>query len=762
MATSSSSAPLSPDYQCHQILSGGNNDHDESRSSSGTSSSNGQGQLGPSSRKTKQQDVDADAYADAYADCRDCEDCTYQNCSCNDAAATADAAANTAAVLPGYECQLWQDGVAHSRRKLRESANELIRDCLSSTATHIIMTNNCINTSTPLSSPSSSPQHTSTTATATTAPCNTPVDVDVDVSVHLVPCVHHEDTVGYRVACAFQIVPVLANNHGSETTTDSCNHNDDDHDNDNDDDPSILLSKLQFAMRRKGQVVPLEASYFAIAVPRIQAAMTAMLQILNSTITNKQQRVVETETCTCNVEGGGDCDCSHTQDTSSNKYKYPLLRQHLSSVSFKCTWDETELVVTLNYEPPGLPLPRRRRAENEDNIEGNTDNYAEWIQQASVLQTAMAATYLAGKSKHNHIWLPQPRCELEGKEETPPIKIMLHDEMQLSLLHTTKLDSPPLMSRQQSLSRVDDHLRKVRAVKYVKPEGAFQHPNRNVMRQALDWLLSQSASIARNLNGNGHSNGDCQPKKQPQPRLQLLELYNGMGAHTVPLALCNIYHKIVCLELDQRLVDACLVNLTLNGIPILPTTTVTSASSSGNKTTTAASSTATSSSTLSTTNISRSTPATVLRGDAGKLARTALRRLLTSTDDNDEPSTTSENSTNSNSSTPPTISTVLLVDPPRQGVDMKVCQLALQNNGDETTIQHILYVSCGREALRRDLQVLCNVNVNNHFRVVSCTLLDLFPRTDAVETLVHLERVPTATLTRNNNMATFSDEKTKL
>ena len=73
---------------------------------------------------------------------------------------------------------------------------------------------------------------------------------------------------------------------------------------------------------------------------------------------------------------------------------------------------------------------------------------------------------------------------------------------------------------------------------------------------------------------------------------------------------------------------------------------------------------------------------------------------------------------------------VLLVDPPRQGLDSRVIDLAV-NSG----IQRLLYVSCGREALKRDLAML-----GSEFEVVNMLLTDLFPRTDSVETLVHLKR----------------------
>ncbi len=73
---------------------------------------------------------------------------------------------------------------------------------------------------------------------------------------------------------------------------------------------------------------------------------------------------------------------------------------------------------------------------------------------------------------------------------------------------------------------------------------------------------------------------------------------------------------------------------------------------------------------------------------------------------------------------------VLLVDPPRAGLDIQVCELAKQGS-----FQHIIYISCGREALKKDL-----VELSSLFEVKDCTLIDLFPCTDSVESLVHLKR----------------------
>ena len=77
---------------------------------------------------------------------------------------------------------------------------------------------------------------------------------------------------------------------------------------------------------------------------------------------------------------------------------------------------------------------------------------------------------------------------------------------------------------------------------------------------------------------------------------------------------------------------------------------------------------------------------------------------------------------------------VLLVDPPRQGLDEAVCNMAMVD-GSGGCFRNILYVSCGHMALLRDLRRLSPC-----YELVDCAQMDLFPRTDSIETLVHLRR----------------------
>ena len=160
-------------------------------------------------------------------------------------------------------------------------------------------------------------------------------------------------------------------------------------------------------------------------------------------------------------------------------------------------------------------------------------------------------------------------------------------------------------------------------------------------------------------------------------RPSLLEMYCGCGAHTMPLLMSGLLEEIVAVELDVRLVDALRNNVFINK----------AAADDGHE------------------QIQR-TPLKLVQGDAGDWAKRVTNNQFNKHD-------------------------ILLVDPPRNGLDEKVCQLAVAVE----SLQHLLYVSCGRQALLRDLERLSPA-----FKVVDCALVDLFPRLDAIETLVHLQR----------------------
>lgn len=75
--------------------------------------------------------------------------------------------------------------------------------------------------------------------------------------------------------------------------------------------------------------------------------------------------------------------------------------------------------------------------------------------------------------------------------------------------------------------------------------------------------------------------------------------------------------------------------------------------------------------------------------------------------------------------------TLFFVDPPRRGLGESVCRTILRFGP-----KHMIYLSCGPEALARDLRIL----TRGGYRVVSAQPWDLFPNTPHVETLVLLSR----------------------
>ena len=145
------------------------------------------------------------------------------------------------------------------------------------------------------------------------------------------------------------------------------------------------------------------------------------------------------------------------------------------------------------------------------------------------------------------------------------------------------------------------------------------------------------------------------------------------------LAKSGLLEKIVSVELDSRLVQACRANLELN-------------------------------------HILESSEVEIVSDDAGVWARKHA---------------SPHNHTGAHHDDFLSAIDTLLVDPPRQGLDEQVCRMACRQNN----FSDILYISCGHEALVRDLHRLAE-----DFEVIDCTLLDLFPGTYSVESLVHLKR----------------------
>jgi 23S rRNA (uracil1939-C5)-methyltransferase len=74
---------------------------------------------------------------------------------------------------------------------------------------------------------------------------------------------------------------------------------------------------------------------------------------------------------------------------------------------------------------------------------------------------------------------------------------------------------------------------------------------------------------------------------------------------------------------------------------------------------------------------------------------------------------------------------LVLLDPPRSGMGERTVRMLVQ-----TQVPRITYVSCDPATLARDLRVLTGAG----YRLVSAHLVDLFPQTFHMETVIHLVR----------------------
>ena len=391
-------------------------------------------------------------------------------------------------------------------------------------------------------------------------------------------------------------------------------------DDNNDDD----RGPLEYAMREQGQVKRLGSSRFPIANIGIQNTMHRLLDELNSTTTT-------------------------------------ILQDHLTSVTFASTWDERDVVVTLHYDHP-------------------VDESA-WLIQASLVRDKLSLFKLSSRSKGKLISLPPGPTHLKDT-------IWLYPGN-----HTVSINSPWTATTTKTTtdsttsSYIDTAAAHTAAVTdaipvhYEKPETAFFHPNPRVMTKVLGWILSR-LTTPRQQPQSSLISSSISSSRPRQQGYRLLELYCGCGAHTMALAKSGLLTEIVAMELDQRLVDACIRNAVLNHC-----------------------------------HEQGSTPVRVIQGDAGmcwsKKGHWTKPFSLQMKNQQDY------------------FFDVLLVDPPRQGLDPQVCSMAMQHGN----FQHVLYISCGREALKRDLDMLLQV-----FDIVDCQLFDLFPRTDSIESVVHLRR----------------------
>lgn len=479
-------------------------------------------------------------------------------------------------------------------------------------------------------------------------------------------------------------------------------------------DPSSNNNKpmVCYAVRRNHTPVILSETddEFQVANPRIQRVMPQLLHCLN--------------------EDGAADRCS---SGDSNGFRFRNLRCHLTSVSFASSWSDSASVERERNE-----LDNRHRHVNRNDCFSGGDcvvtlhydapllDESAWKQEAKWVAQALQLAQLTGRSKKRlmRAWEANDDDGVVLLRDTlwivvppPPTS----SSQCIFVSSTNTLTSFPNTSRKKEGWQVrlkppqrendaknnQDSTGNVISVHYEKPQDAFCHPNATVMCQALEWILNQLSAILAMASYS--SSSPSATSSHARRRVNLLELYCGMGAHTVALASAfrqrnKLYRdnnensqdehpltldSIVALELDQRLVRALRRNCQLNHLPWY------------------------SADQDSTSLIDQDNGLTIqiVCDDAGKYSKKKKN----------QPSLHGVQASDLD---------ILLVDPPRQGLDPHVCQLALHGSYD-----HLLYISCGRAALVRDLGLLSEA-----FEIVDCTLLDLFPGTTSVESLVHLQR----------------------
>ena len=199
-----------------------------------------------------------------------------------------------------------------------------------------------------------------------------------------------------------------------------------------------------------------------------------------------------------------------------------------------------------------------------------------------------------------------------------------------------------------------------RELRYIQVLDGFSNPNAIVNAKSLNFMIS----IIKSIPGLG-------ALTEHTGRFDLLEMYCGMGNHTVALA--QFANRIVAVEINKHLCEAARMNLKLNSIDNVE----------------------------------------VIIADSQDFAQRILRRKryvsYSRTADGEEY----------------TFGAVV-VDPPRCGLDPVT--LAMIN-----AYEHIIYISCNPDALRRDLKDLSKTH-----EIRRIAVFDHFPYTPHIETGVYL------------------------
>ena len=415
------------------------------------------------------------------------------------------------------------------------------------------------------------------------------------------------------------------------------------------------------AIRHAGH--PIAICDFPVANRRIQSSMQQLLQLLNSS-------------------------------------EFPALSRYLTSLTFTSSWDDDrDCVLTLHYHED-IPVSRQDGALVPDR-DPTTDL---WIAEAQRVCAALRLRQLTRRARGTVVRAMDD--DSLQREAILADSLVLERRGRLWTVQVSRCAVPGSDSKEEGLtSALTDTTIQRRRVEYIKPEGAFLHPNPRVMCQALSWILTRLQWIVDSTQAAASVSSSS------TPQLRLLELYCGCGAHTVAVAQSQLVSQIVAVEFDRRLVAACERNGRLNhcGGPCAAEDECYTGSDEREGRT------------------SNGTSLRVVSQDAGTFVRHHCR--ITDFD-------------------------ILLVDPPKQGLDDRICQF-LQNSNPESVshretgrlplLSHVLYVSCGADALRRDLarllaRTLPTSSSLSPWEVVDTAVLDLFPGTGSVETLVHLQR----------------------
>lgn len=401
---------------------------------------------------------------------------------------------------------------------------------------------------------------------------------------------------------------------------------------------------LHYAMRQNRSAKLLGADYFPIATPRIQNVMKVLMNVLNEASKSHDGSFV------------------NYADENTIAPSFNVLKRNLSSASFVSSWNQNrDCIVTFNYDQPIYQSP---------------SDFEFIIKEATLVCQLCNISAIILRSKKKKVIVDRNGV-LTSSSQQPFIGDTLY--MAQPKNNSDQAINVSLQKETPKYGNLPNTDVELLTVHYEKPHDAFQHPNQNAMLHALRWMLNK-------LNYIGHDFHQ-RNKDNEKKSLNMLEMYCGCGAHTMPIAKSGIFDSIVTVELDNRLVKACHKNAELNGLV--------SKESDGERT-------------CCHTNIH------IYQGDAGQWSKKILKH----------------NTTNKKDSLFNKEYHVLLVDPPRAGLDNQVCDLA--KNG---AFEHIIYISCGREALKGDI-----VALGDTFEVADCTIIDLFPRTDSVESLVHLKR----------------------